>query len=333
MKQFFSIVDINYEMGTNEVSSLEISKNFITQENPENKVNHFVKDVLGKEKLYRFSKDDDLISTITRVVENLLLCNNVKPEDIDAVICTSVVPEYYMPIFSMVLHKQLKLRPNVKIAMDINANCIGMISSLYTINGIMGMDDTVNNVLLIDLMTLSHYVPLDDIVGNVCLSDAAMAILLKRRDEPVEGFHFQSYQDSDQAYRLVGPSIGTLHMFEEGSVADYRLKCNQVLDCKMEEMAPHAKEILSMQNLPPTDIKKCYCSQYVKANIEILRDGVGFAEEQVPYIGDKLGYTGPSSPLIVLSNSLTNGEVRRGDKIMFWSVATGLQHVFMTITY
>jgi len=51
----------------------------------------------------------------------------------------------------------------------------------------------------------------------------------------------------------------------------------------------------------------------------------------VPYIGDELGYTGPSSPFLALNAKLEKKELKAGDYIFLWTIATGSQHVFCSI--
>lgn len=333
MKQYFTIKGIEHELGSEVYNSQRVGKRFVTKDNPEEKVEHFIRDVLGKETIYRFKEDDNLVQICGEVGKRLLEKNHVDPREIDMVICTSVVPEYYMPVVAIMLHNELGLRSDVKVVMDINVNCVGMLTALYNINAIMSIDEEVNNILILDIMTLAHYSPIEDIVGAVSFSDAAVALLVSRRDHIEEGLYFQAFQDSSQVDYLKGPGIGTYQFFNSKIHENFRVKLNTMLDCKMEEVVDFTKKFFERHNEDLKAYKHCCFSQYVRANINMMRDGLGLSDENIPYIGREMGYTGPSSPMLALNKRIKEGKVQSGDKIFFWTNATGLQHVLMTAVY
>ena len=101
----------------------------------------------------------------------------------------------------------------------------------------------------------------------------------------------------------------------------------------MEEVVDFTKKFFERHNEDLKAYKHCCFSQYVRANINMMRDGLGLSDENIPYIGREMGYTGPSSPMLALNKRIKEGKVQSGDKIFFWTNATGLQHVLMTAVY
>lgn len=333
MKQYFSIDDIGYKMGTQVLKSQEIGKQFATDEESEKKISHFVEDILGKEIIHKFSDTDCICDMCGEIGRQVLSSNFIDPKEVDMLICTSVVPEYYLPATSIKMHKQLGLRSDVKVAVDMNANCVGMVAALYYINAVMAVDREVNTVLILDAMTVSDYIPAHDLAGRASFSDAVAAVLVKRRSEPVDGFYFQSFQDSSQSDALVGPNWGMFKSYKSGSSDYFGIIDICSIDCKMDMLLSRVKDFMLKADISPCDIKHYCCSQHVKANINFLRDGLGLNDDVIPYVGRDLGYTGPSSPLLALDKHVQEGKLVRGEKVFFWTIATGIQHVMMLMTY
>ena len=61
--------------------------------------------------------------------------------------------------------------------------------------------------------------------------------------------------------------------------------------------------------------------------------GLNISESNSLYIGDAYGYTGTSSPFIVLYEAIKNNKVKRGDYIMFWTIAAGTSHIALLLKY
>lgn len=203
-----------------------------------------------------------------------------------------------------------------------------MATALYNVNALMSMDQSIKHVLIVDMMSLSHFIPYDDLAGNASFSDAATAMVIGRREEPAEMF-YEGYQDSSQVGCIRGPYNGVLHFLRSGEVEAYRTGCEKMLDCRMENVIERAKSLFDQAKIQPRDVK-CNCfSQHVFGNIEILREGLNLEEQVIPYVGQEIGYTGPSSPFLALKSQLDEGRVQENDQIFMWTVATGVQHVMM----
>jgi 3-oxoacyl-[acyl-carrier-protein] synthase III len=43
-----------------------------------------------------------------------------------------------------------------------------------------------------------------------------------------------------------------------------------------------------------------------------------------PFVGDRFGYTGVTSPFMVLADSVLNGTLKHGDYVILWTVGAGV---------
>lgn len=330
MKQYFKINQIEYVLGSQKLNSFELGKEFITNDNPKEKINLFIENVIGKDTVYRLSEKDNLIDMAVQVVKKAI--DKAKINKIDAIICTNVVGEYYTPTTALVILDKAGLNKDVRFATDMNTNCTGMITALYTINSMMGVDDSINNVLVVDMMTLSHFKSPIDLLANVGFSDAVTAMVVSRRDVPLE-MEFMGYQDTTFINTVMGPANGMVNLANDKDINKLPMNCKTPPRVPIEKAVEITNLFLDKHNLQPSDIKHNCFSQVVKSAIYELSNQVGFKEDTVEYIGDKLGYTGPSSPILALKNRIDRGLVKDGDQIFVWAISTGVQFVFCLFKY
>ena len=91
--------------------------------------------------------------------------------------------------------------------------------------------------------------------------------------------------------------------------------------------------MLDKNGLTKDDISMFCFSQIAEKNIEILREKLDISQEKSLYVGDKYGYTGTTSPFIVLYEGVKNGQIKRGDYLIFSTVAAGSTHISVLIKY
>lgn len=82
--------------------------------------------------------------------------------------------------------------------------------------------------------------------------------------------------------------------------------------------------ILEKNNLNKEDIKLYCLSQFAKKNINIIQQALGKPKSKFPFVGDKYGYTGVTSPFLALANGIETGKIKRGDYVILWTVGAGV---------
>ena len=91
--------------------------------------------------------------------------------------------------------------------------------------------------------------------------------------------------------------------------------------------------MITKNNLSVNDISMFCFSQMAIKNIAYLRRKMSLSEEKSIYIGDTYGYTGTTSPFIAFYEAINNGQVKRGDYVVFWTVAAGSTHMALLLKY
>ncbi|MDP4147387.1 MAG: 3-oxoacyl-[acyl-carrier-protein] synthase III C-terminal domain-containing protein [Bacillota bacterium] len=83
------------------------------------------------------------------------------------------------------------------------------------------------------------------------------------------------------------------------------------------------EKLLRDSGLTTKDITLYCFSQLSKGNTEKICEGLNEDFNKFYFIGNEYGYTGTSSPLIVLEKAIKNGRLQRGHYLMFWSLGAG----------
>lgn len=91
--------------------------------------------------------------------------------------------------------------------------------------------------------------------------------------------------------------------------------------------------LLSQCKLRPDDVDLFCVSQATKKNVTDLRDNFGVSANRMPYVGDKFGYTGTSSPFLVLDQYLHTDKIKRGDIVVIWSIGMAYQSFGMLLKF
>ena len=91
------------------------------------------------------------------------------------------------------------------------------------------------------------------------------------------------------------------------------------------------EKILQRNQMTIEDIDYFCLSQFALVNILKIQDRFNIPDEKIIYVGDHYGYTGTSSPFVALYEGIETGKIKRGDKVLFWTIGGG--HEFVTMLY
>lgn len=61
-----------------------------------------------------------------------------------------------------------------------------------------------------------------------------------------------------------------------------------------------------------------------KENIDMIREILEEPDYKFPFVGDRFGYTGVTSPFLALADSVSNGNLKPGDYVILWTVGAGV---------
>lgn len=278
-------------------------------------------------------KEDTTISLAINVAKKIMKRSGLTGEDIDMIIFSSQFPEYTVPTQALIIHKAINGKKGAFV-MDMNVNCLGMVAAVDTT--IRYLKDKIHfkRALVIgsDYMTV-HCKQYDSYTFPM-FGDSACALILEKTDEPSRLIGSSYKTNSEQCQMVKYPACGLSSLYSIDNKDDMRILWNPfnadfVPNCAKEAIY----DVLIKHNLKISDIDLFCVSQFALPMLKEISKVCEVDEEKFIYIGDKYGYTGTSSPFIALYEAIKQGRVKRGDYIVFWSVAVYWTSCALVIRY
>jgi len=295
-------------------------------------VEHFMKDVMGRKNRYLIESPKE--NTLTMAIEaskKVLEAANLSGKDIDMIVFSSILPEYVTPPSSFFIHNAIEGKENC-LCNDINVNCVGMIYALNLINGYMRSDSNINKVLLVGSDFLNPQVNPENELCYGEYGDASCAMIIEKTSRNCGVIDSRISTETSSIHETYFPKCGFSNIYDakkEDIFANWDSYPNYWFDSAIKNM----KSLLKEHNLLVDDIAMFCLSQFAYSNVVNIREAMNIPEGNSLYIGDTYGYTGTTSPFIVLYEAIKNNKIKRGDYIMFWTIAAGTSNMALLLKY
>lgn len=322
--------DIEVYHGSREVSNDYYIEHFKKQGKD---VEHFLTEVIGRKK--RFLIDPERENNLTMAIEvskRIMEKSGLAGTDIDMIVYSSMAPESLMPPCSIHLHDAIGGKPDC-VCYDINVNCAGMTVTLDQMSKYMQLSPNIKRALLVGCDYVNFYLDPDNELSFGHYGDASCAIILEKTDEPCGVLGAKYHVRSLEHTNIQFPGCGLSNMFTEPNREALRLIWKPFENVSPPVAVSNMNALLAENGLTTDDVAMFCLSQYALVSIHAIRDMLGIDEERSIFIGDEYGYTGTSSPFVVLYEAINRGKVKRGDYVMFWTIGAGSQHIALLFRY
>ncbi len=285
--------------------------------------------VTGREN--RYISDDFHENSLTMAIEaakKVVRNSNVDINDIHLVVFVSTTPEFLSPTNAVKIHSALGLSKKSN-AYDMNGNCSGMITAVNQVSRVMKTDFNIKYALIVGSDQLVRYSRKNEAITYSNFGESACAVLLENTSDTISDFiDSSSYVDSTLCEYINFPPSGFSKFLPMDEYVEKHNRIIEWIDFDTDEAfascIDSVNEILARNNLSKNDIKLYCLSQFAKKNIELIMNGLEEPAEKFPFIGDRFGYTGVTSPFLALSESISRNEIRRGDHVILWTVGAGV---------
>ncbi|MGG7177951.1 3-oxoacyl-[acyl-carrier-protein] synthase III C-terminal domain-containing protein [Clostridium paraputrificum] len=264
------------------------------------------------------------IEACKKVIQNA----DIDVKDINQVVFVSTTPEYLSPTNAVKIHEALGLAQNAN-AYDMNGNCAGMIIAMDQVCRTMQSNNRIKYSLLVGSDLLIRYSRRSEAITYANFGESACAVLLENTEDDQSNFiDSSSYVDSSLSCYINFPPAGFSKVLpiDEETAKDNRII--EWIDFNTDEAFASSvdsiNEILGRNNLTKNDVKLYCLSQFAKKNIDMIRESLEEPEHKFPFVGDRFGYTGVTSPFMALADSVSKGELKRGDHVILWTVGAGV---------
>jgi 3-oxoacyl-[acyl-carrier-protein] synthase III len=250
---------------------------------------------------------------------------NLKPTDIDLIICSTSSPEYIFPATACLIQDQLGA--SKAGAFDLSAACSGFI---YATNMAAQAirSGSIKNALVIGTEVLSRFIDWNDRNTCILFGDGAGAFVLQASDQPGGVLSAVMHSDGSGGSSLSLPAGGSHYPATEATVHEGKhyihMDGNEVYRFATRVMGRAAKEVLDLAGLTTDDIQWIIPHQ---ANYRIIETAAKYMKlplDRFIINVDRYGNTSTASIPIATVEAIEKGLLKKGDKIVLVGFGAGL---------
>jgi 3-oxoacyl-[acyl-carrier-protein] synthase III len=272
------------------------------------------------------AREDQFPSTLAVAASiKALRVANLRPTDLDLIICSTSSPEYIFPATACLIQDQLGATKAG--AFDLLAACSGFI---YALN--MGAQairsGSIKNALIIGSETLSRFVNWKDRSTCILFGDGAGAFVLQASDQPGGVLSAVMHSDGSGGNLLTLEGGGSRYPANESTIHDgkhfIQMDGNEVFRFATRVMASATEEVLACAGLTKDQVQWIIPHQ---ANIRIIKAaarGLNLPMERFIVNVEKYGNTSTASIPMAMVEALEKGQIKAGEKIVMVGFGAGL---------
>ena len=250
---------------------------------------------------------------------------NVRPTDIDLIICSTSSPEYIFPATACLIQDQLGA--SKAGAFDLLAACSGFIYAMNMAAQAI-RSGSIKTALVIGSETLSRFVDWKDRNTCILFGDGAGAFVLQASDQPGGVLAAVLHSDGSGGDSLSVLAGGSRYPATEETVRQgkhyIQMDGNKVFRFATRAMGDATREVLDLAGLTTDDIQWIIPHQ---ANYRIIETAAKYLKMPLDKFiinVDRYGNTSTASIPIATVEAIEKGSVKPGDKIVFVGFGAGL---------
>jgi 3-oxoacyl-[acyl-carrier-protein] synthase-3 len=274
----------------------------------------------------RIAKDNQFPSTLgVEASINALTVANLRPTDLDLIICTSSSPEYIFPATACLIQDQLGATKAG--AFDLLAACTGFIFALNMAAQAI-RSGSIKNALVVGSETLSRFVDWKDRNTCILFGDGAGAFVLQASETPGGVLSAVMHSDGSGGDSLSLPGGGARHPATEATVREgkhyIQMDGKEVFRFATRVMASATQEALDAAGLTIDQVQWIIPHQ---ANIRIIQAaarGLKLPMERFIVNLERYGNTSTASIPIAMVEAVECGKIKPGEKLVMVGFGGGL---------
>lgn len=259
-----------------------------------------------------------------KVAECLLEKANISVNQIDFIIVATMTPDYMTP--SVAATVQGHLGTNHAFAFDVNAACSGFVYALAVANKLLL--GSYKRGLVIGAETVSKLVDWQDRSTAVLFGDGSGGVLVEREKES-DGIVAEDLECfGKDAQNLTAGYIPTNSVFNHDLTDDHKkyfeMNGRAVYKFATKEVPNSINRVLRLAKWQKPEITWFFLHQANNRILTTIARSLG--QEKTKFLSniDRFGNTSAASIAILLDEAVSNGKVRRGQKLILSGFGGGL---------
>lgn len=274
----------------------------------------------------RIAEGEFTTDMAVKAAEKALIAANMKPEDVDLIILGTSTADYQIPSSAPTIQQKLGCR---KIpSFDINSVCTSFMCGFITAYSMISTG-LYKNCLLIGSDTYSRILNWTDRNTCVIFGDGAGAIVMKNDESSGKLLSWNYGADGsgeDYIKIPVGGVVNPVNELKEYNKEDlfFKMAGKKVYEFTISVVPESAKKLLIDANLTVDDIDLVILHQANIRIIDTISKMTGIKREKFFVNIENYGNTSSASIPIALDEAISQGKIKKGDKVMMFGFGGGL---------
>lgn len=274
----------------------------------------------------RIAREDEFPSTLAvKASVKALRVANLRPTDLDLIICSTSSPEYIFPATACLIQDQLGATKAG--AFDLLAACSGFI---YALN--MGAQairsGSIKSALIIGSETLSRFINWQDRNTCILFGDGAGAFVLQASEQPGGVLSAVMHSDGSGGDLLTLAGGGSRYPASESTLVNgkhyIQMDGKEVFRFATRVMASATQEVLACAGLTLDQVQWIVPHQANIRIIEAAARGLKLPMDRFIVNLERYGNTSTASIPIAMVEALEKGQIKSGDKVVMVGFGGGL---------
>lgn len=261
---------------------------------------------------------ETLLDLATSASRDALEEAQMRPAELDYIICTTVQGDYITPPLACLVQKELGATCP---AFDVNAACTGF---LFALDLAQGYFDTgkAKNILVVSAENMSKFANWTDRSTCVLFGDAAGAVVLSKGEGLLS---IKLTTTGDNELITIGGNQGNSPFAEKEETYPYLyMKGPDVYKFAVASMCNDLKDVVREAGLQMEDITHIIPHQANARIIATAKQKLKLREDQIVCYIDQYGNTSSSSVPLAIDRLNRDGNLRHGDIIALCAFGGGL---------
>lgn len=270
--------------------------------------------------------DDEYTSQFgSRAALQALERANLKPEDIDLIVCATTTPDQIMPSTGALIQAQIGALNAA--GMDVFAACSGFLYGITMVESMIRTEQ-IKNALVIGAEVLTKYVDYSDRGTCVIFGDGAGAAVLGPVPEGKGILATKIRSDGRYEEQLYcpggGTKLGTTHDTIENRDHFFKMKGNELFKVAVRSMADISAEMVEKAGYTVDDIDIVIPHQANQRITDAVASRLGVPEEKVYSNIALMGNTSSASIPIAMDECIQSGRIHEGSLVLLTAFGGGV---------
>ena len=275
----------------------------------------------------RRASDSEYTSTLgIQASLRALKSANLEAGEIDAIICTTVTPDYcQMPSTACLI--QAELGAKRAFAFDLAAACSGFIYGLEVASNFIKAG-SYQNVLLVSADLMTRYVDYQDLGTSAIFADGAGAVVIANSKSENGILASDIGSDGNFADYISIQGGGTRQPASCQSVQNkqhfMKMRGRELFKMAVRTMTQTSQTVLEKAALSIEDIQLVIPHQANQRIIDAVAEKMNIPNEKIFSNVEFIGNTGAATIPIALDQSLAEGKIKQGDVVLLTAFGCGV---------